>query len=448
MKGLMIAADRSGSGKTTLTRALIYALMEKGMDVIPFKCGPDYIDPMYHSLISGKRGHNLDTFFTDHDRTKRLFAREMGSVRENSIAIVEGVMGLYDGLGGFSAEGSSYDLADALEMPIVLCVNARGAAQTLIALISGILSFDKSRLIRAIFLNQVSDGFYPVLKKRIEQAFGIPVIGHFPADQGIELASRHLGLLRPWDIDIRKDQARLSQISMDRIDINRLLSIGEMPDIKEPSFEPAGKRAVIAIARDRAFDFFYSENELVLSDKGAHIVYFSPLSDKKLPEGTAGIILPGGYPELYADQLKDNQEICGQIRDALRSGMPLLAECGGYMYLHESIGGSGPLVSVLDGDVHDCGKSLRFGYLTCSDRGHFFVKEGKEIRGHEFHYYDTKDNGDGAVVTKPGSGRVRRAGFCGSRSFMSFMHFYYPSYPDFAGHFLKEAASYAAGKGL
>lgn len=448
MRGFMIAADRSGSGKTTVTRALMLSLKNAGCTVIPFKCGPDYIDPMYHAQITGLRGHNLDTFFTDREKTRQLFARDCLDVPENTpirnrIAVVEGVMGLYDGLTGFLPEGSSYDLAEALQMPIILCINAHGAAETLLAVISGILSFDKSSLIRGIFLNEVSDSFFPQLAKKIEDYTGIPVIGHLPRDDAFNVKSRHLGLRLPDETDTDLQNSRLFEEFSQRCNIYRLLNLTEMSDIDyvRPKKRISGL-VDIAVARDEAFDFFYRENEFALEDAGARITYFSPLHDEKIPESAKGLILPGGYPERYAEALSKNTPMPASIRNAIKNEMPVLAECGGFMYLHETIDGKGPLVGALDGDCFYTGKSVRFGYLKASDKEHFFVRDGEDIRGHEFHYYDVKDPGDCAVVSKPSSNKKREAGFCDERDFLSFMHFYYPSCPSFPAHFVDEAIKY------
>ncbi|MCI7468695.1 MAG: cobyrinate a,c-diamide synthase [Lachnospiraceae bacterium] len=447
MHGFMIAADRSGSGKTTVTRAVMLSLKEKGYSVCPFKCGPDYIDPMYHSVITGVPGHNLDTFFTDEETTRQVFARDLADAPEdNRIAIAEGVMGLYDGVTGFKPEGSSYDLARVLGMPIILCINARGAAQTLLAVISGILSFDKEGLIRGIFLNQVSDGFAPVISERIEEAFGIPVVGHFPVTDEVRVDSRHLGLVRPYDIDVTRQNSALLQLVDGRVNWKRLSDISEMPDIEYIEKRRHRRKVRIAIAKDDAFDFFYRENEIVLEEMGADLVYFSPVKGMGFPEDTGGIILPGGYPELYADMLADNRNVSMSIREADQDDMPILAECGGFMYLHETIDGEGPMVEAISGNAWNTHKSQRFGYLSCYDKGHHFVKRGHEIRGHEFHYYDTEENGEDAVVMKPYSDKMREAGFCDEKSFMSFLHFYYPSYPAFAKHFVDEANKYARRK--
>lgn len=452
MKGFMVAADRSGSGKTTVTRALMLALKKNGYTVVPFKCGPDYIDPMYHSQITGQRGHNLDTFFTDEARTRQIFARDMldtsnGACDERKVAVVEGVMGLYDGLTGFLPEGSSYDLAKALSMPVILCINARGAAQTILAVISGILSYDTAGIISGIFLNEVSDSFFPLLAERIEKDLGIPVIGHLPRDDAYQVKSRHLGLYLPGDSDTAKQDEVLYEEVSKRCNIYNLLNHCVMRDIQYT--EPEKKQCpetVIAIARDDAFNFFYRENEMVLEDCGARIVYFSPLSDEKIPDGACGIILPGGYPERHASELRENRAMLTSIRHAVKNGIPMLAECGGFMYLHDSIDGNGPMAGVLDGDCFNTGRSVRFGYLGAYDKGHFFVRDGEEIRGHEFHYYDVLNPGNMAVAQKPASGRRWLSGFCDRKNFLSFMHFYYPSYPLFAGHFVEEAALYGAGK--
>ncbi|MGN0270551.1 MAG: cobyrinate a,c-diamide synthase [Candidatus Weimeria sp.] len=448
MRGFMIAADRSGSGKTTVTRALMLLLKNAGCTVVPYKAGPDYIDPMYHEQITGIRGHNLDTFFTDREKTRQLFARDFEEVPENSpvrdrIAVVEGVMGLYDGLGGFQPQGSSYDLASALQMPIVLCVNARGAAETLLASISGILSFDKADLIHGIFLNEVSDSFYPILARRIEDYTGIPVLGHLPKNDSLHVESRHLGLFMPLDQDsTTQNQLLLEEISK-RCEAERLFNITEMNDImyQKPRRRLHGL-VKIAIACDEAFSFFYRENEMALADAGAKIVYFSPIHDKTIPEGACGLIFPGGYPERYAEQLAQNTSMLSSIRAAIKSGIPVLAECGGFMYLHDSIDGKGPLVGALEGDCINTGRSVRFGYLKAADKGHFFIRDGEEIRGHEFHYYDVKDPGADAIVKKAASGEIRYEGFCGNEGFVSFMHFYYPSCPSFVAHFIDEALVY------
>ena len=444
----MIAADRSGSGKTTVTRAIMLSLKKAGCTVIPFKCGPDYIDPMYHEQITGIRGHNLDTFFTDREKTRQIFARDCLDVPEgtpvrNRIAVVEGVMGLYDGLTGFLPEGSSYDLAEALHMPIILCINARGAAETLLAIISGILSFDKSNLIRGIFLNEVSDAFFPLLAKKIEDYTGLPVIGHLPKNDDLIIESRHLGLHLPGEGDTEKQNSLLYEAVSQRCNIYRLLNLTEMADIDyvRPAKRIRGL-VKIAVARDEAFDFFYRENEFVLENSGAELVFFSPLHDEKIPDDVSGLILPGGYPERYTDELIQNTQMIASIRAAIKDDMPVLAECGGFMYLHQTVDGKGPLVGALPGDCFYTGKSVRFGYLKAHDKGHFFVRDGEEIRGHEFHYYDVADPGQNAVATKPSSSKKREAAFCDKAHFLSFMHFYYPSCPSFAAHFVDEAIKY------
>lgn len=444
MHGFMIAADRSGSGKTTVTRAVMLALKNKGINVCPFKCGPDYIDPMYHSVITGVPGHNLDTFFTDERTTRELFARDLSDVSGDATAVIEGVMGIYDGVTGFRPQGSSYDLARVLDLPIILCINARGAAQTLLPIISGLLSFDDCHLIRGFFLNQVSDSFYPVLAEKIEAATGLPVIGHFPVDNDVTVGSRHLGLVEPGDIDEKQQEEKLLSLSEGRIDLERLEKISEISDVKIPSPHHTDKKVKIAIARDAAFNFFYRENELTLEDFGAEITYFSPIHDSKIPCDADGLILPGGYPELHAEELASNTSMTESIRQAREGGMPILAECGGFMYLFRSIEGQGPLVGLFDGDCINTGRSVRFGYLSAYDKAHNFVKEGESIKGHEFHYYDVTDAGHDAVAIKPYSDNKRDLGYCDENSFMSFAHFYYPSYPYFAQHFIEGAAEYAS----
>lgn len=443
MRGFMIAADRSGSGKTTVTRAVMLLLLKRGYHVCPFKCGPDYIDPMYHSVITGVPGHNLDTFFTDQETTRNIFARDLKDVDDdNRIAVVEGVMGLFDGVGGFRPQGSSYDLARTLQMPVILTLNARGAAATLLAVISGILSYDTDRLVRGIFLNQVSDSFAPVISEKIEEIFGIPVVGHFPVNTGIAVKSRHLGLVGPGDIDERKQEGVLCALGESRIDTDRILDLASMPDMEETHLKQSEKRTKIAVTRDEAFDFFYRENELCLYDMGAEIEYFSPVHDHGIPDDACGVIFTGGYPELYTKELSSDTQMSNSVIMACRKGMPMLAECGGFMYLHNSIDGAGPMGDLLNGDCYNTGRSVRFGYLSCYDKDHDFVKEGNMIKGHEFHYYDVADPGSDAVAVKPYTDMTRELGFSAPNMFLSFAHLYYPSYPYFAEHFVDEAEKY------
>lgn len=449
MHGFMIAADRSGAGKTTVTRALMLALMKRGFSVCPFKCGPDYIDPMYHSAITGVPGHNLDTFFTDEDTTRKIFARDLEDAPEtNRIAVAEGVMGLFDGVTGFLPEGSSYDMARVLQMPVILCINARGAAQTLLAVISGILNNDIQKLIKGIFLNQVSDGFAPVLSQKIEEAFEIPVVGHFPVTDEIKVGSRHLGLLKPDDFDEKNQDEALLRLVDKRINIDMIYKISEMPDADFMGSEAPSHKLKLASANDEAFDFFYRENEIMLQDLGAEIVHFSPIHDSALPDDIDGLILPGGYPEFYAGELADNRSMTESVRDAYTNALPMLAECGGFMYLHRSIGGRGPLVNLFGEDCHNTGRNVRFGYLSCYDKAHYFVKEGHRIKGHEFHYYDMDDVGHDAIAEKPYSDRRRELGYVDIWSFLSFAHFYYPSCPEFARHFMEGVREHARRRSL
>ena len=454
---LMIAAPKSGSGKTTITCALLQILKEQGENVSSCKCGPDYIDPMFHRQVLGVPSRNLDTFFTGEEQTKELFLKGRSA---GELVVMEGVMGLYDGLGGIREEGSSYHLAEVTKTPIILVVDAKGMGKSVIPLIAGFLAYDEAHLIKGVIFNRMSAAYYEILKPLAQEELGISVLGYFPENKTLQIASRHLGLLLPNELeDIREQIQTAAQKLRETVDIPGLLKIAENVEpfatdtceAEKMQGDKCAKIPRIAIARDEAFCFYYEENLRMLEQAGAELVFFSPIHDKTLPENIHGLLLGGGYPEIYAKQLSENVAMRTAVKEAVLSGLPTVAECGGFLYLHTTLtdreGNSRPMAGVLPGKCFDTGRLVRFGYIELEESGGHFLSRGKRIRGHEFHYYDSEDNGADCTAYKPTTGRNYACIHAGESYWYGFPHLYYPSCPEFAEKFVEKAGKHKKIKG-
>ena len=450
LRRIMIAAPKSGSGKTTVTCALLQALKERGQQVISCKCGPDYIDPMFHEKVIGVPSRNLDTFFTGEAETRRLFLKDRA---EQDFVVLEGVMGLFDGLGGIREEGSSYHLAEVTKTPIVLVVDTKGMGRSLIPMLAGFLAYDKKHLIRGVILNRMSKGYYEILKPLAEQELGIRVLGYLPERKERKIKSRHLGLVMPEELqDLKKQLEQNAAELAETISLESLMQIAETAEelsagpCPEPDRRMTGQRPVIAVARDEAFCFYYEENLSLLREKGAELRYFSPIRDEKLPKGCSGLLLGGGYPELYAKQLSENEAMRRAIKQAFENGMPMVAECGGFLYLHSELqdheGIVYPMAGVLPGTCMDMGKLVRFGYVELREPKSRFLPEKEIIKGHEFHYYDSTDNGESCIARKPVTGREYPCIMEGEHYWFGFPHLYYPSNPKFPRAFVEMAQEF------
>lgn len=440
---VMFAATRSGSGKTTVTCGVLAALKKQNIKVQAYKCGPDYIDPMFHRTVLGINTGNLDTFFAGADAIGRILARD---TKDAELIVMEGVMGYYDGVGGTTTMASSYELSKVTKTPVVLIVDAKGASVTLAAIIRGIMEYKKDSRIVGVILNRVSPMFYSRIKHVIETECGIPVLGYLPEDASFAVPSRHLGLLQPDEMQKQRDWVEtVAGAARKTIDIDGILEIAaqaEMLQIQKATGEtekskfPAGYR--IGVARDAAFSFYYRENLRMLEDMGATLVYFSPLTDAHVSEVDA-LIFGGGYPELYAKQLYENRSMRASVWQALDAGMPCHAECGGFLYLGKSLadaeGNVYEMVGFLDSAGFRTERLQRFGYveLAPQDSGVFAVNT--VLRGHEFHYWDSTDCGDACLAWKPLSKQktypcmVKKKG-----TFAGFPHLYYAGAENFFYH--------------
>ena len=440
---ILIGATGSGSGKTTITCALLEILKRQGKKVQAFKCGPDYIDPMFHRTVLGIDTGNLDTFFADADAIGRILARD---TKDAELIVMEGVMGYYDGVGGTTTMASSYELSKVTKTPVVLIVDAKGASVTLAAIIRGIMEYKKDSRIVGVILNRVSPMFYSRIKHVIETECGIPVLGYLPEDASFAVPSRHLGLLQPDEMLKQRDWVEtVAEAARKTIDIDGILEIAaqaEMLQIQKATGEtekskfPAGYR--IGVARDAAFSFYYRENLRMLEDMGATLVYFSPLTDAHVSEVDA-LIFGGGYPELYAKQLYENQSMRASVWQALEAGMPCHAECGGFLYLGKSLadaeGNVYEMVGFLDGAGFRTERLQRFGYVELASQEADAFAVNTVLRGHEFHYWDSTDCGDACLAWKPLSKQktypcmVKKKG-----TFAGFPHLYYAGAENFFYH--------------
>lgn len=453
---VMLAAPSSGSGKTLITCGLLQALVNRKINTASFKCGPDYIDPMFHKKVIGTPSRNLDTFFGGKEMTRYLFARQAGKAE---ISVMEGVMGYYDGVAGFTTEASSYDLADVTDTPVIFVINTRGMSLSVIPFLKGFLEYRENSHLKGVILNQTSASMYPELKARIEEELPIRVYGYVPKVTDCVIESRHLGLVTPGEIEGLKERLqKLSVILEKTLDIDGILELAasapelsgcEMPEsLAAILTREKGKMPVrIGVAKDEAFCFYYEDNLDLLRELGAEIVEFSPIHDRKLPESIQGMLIGGGYPELYAGELSENVEMLGSIRSAVKAGMPTLAECGGFMYLHNSMedmeGRSWPMVGVIDAHVYRTEKLGRFGYIhLTANREQIFGPAGAKIRGHEFHYFDSTKNGDAFHAQKPRRKRNWDCIITGEHLAAGFPHLYYYANPEFAANFVEACRRY------
>jgi cobyrinic acid a,c-diamide synthase len=391
---IVIAGVCSGVGKTTISVGLMSALREAGFTVQAFKVGPDYIDPSYHRAATGRPAGNLDAWMVPHDQIVELFRREASSA---DMAVVEGVMGLYDGLSGVDETGSTAQIAKILRCPVLLVIDAYSMARSAAAVALGYKKFDENVNISGIILNRVGSASHAAwCKQAIEDATGIPVIGSLPRNEEIELPERHLGLIpTPEKEPVEKFFSKTTRFVRSNVDLEAVIKIAksapELPEVKHPIY-PAKKHpktVAIGVAFDEAFNFYYSGNLDLLEAYGAQLKYFSPIHDKALPTDVDGLYIGGGFPEMLSKELEANGAMQRTIRRAADSGMPIYAECGGLMYLTDSIvdfeGKSFRMAGVLHAKTVMVKKVLLNYALADVTRDNSLSKAGSHLKGHEFH---------------------------------------------------------------
>ncbi|MDD7430142.1 MAG: cobyrinate a,c-diamide synthase [Oscillospiraceae bacterium] len=444
MKKLMITGTNSGCGKTSVTCGVLQAISERGLSAAAFKCGPDYIDPAFHRHVTGIAAGNLDSRFCGGDRLNCLLDRN-----DADIAVIEGVMGFYDGVG---ERYSSCETSLLTGTPAAVVIDCKGMSLSVGAVMKGFLTFRPNRIAGFIF-NRLPESQTDTAKRLCEE-LGTEYLGRFPYCPDIMLESRHLGLVTADETARLRDKLhRMGQLAEDNIRIDRLLEIAaSAQDIpyEPPRISPLTDAPVrIAAARDRAFCFYYEETFELLRGLGCEIAEFSPLADEKLPEKICGLILGGGYPELYAKALSENVSMRDSVRNAVTAGLPTIAECGGFMYLNRTLEGNDgrkyDMVGVYDGDCYKTDSLKRFGYGDMTaQRDNLLCKKGEVIRSHEFHYWDCTDIG-GDFYSK----RSRGGNYCvhaDKRIYAGFPHLYLYGDISAAENFVKACLEYRNGK--
>lgn len=454
MKALLIAGTNSGSGKTTFTLGLLRALCRRELKVQPFKVGPDYIDTAWHSKVANVPSHNLDSFMLDEQTVNALFHQQ---AQNADIAVIEGVMGLFDGYGSDPYYCSSAGTAKALKCPVILVVDGKAMSTSAAAIVMGFQQFGKAINIAGVVFNHVnSDKHYQLLKQAVETYCHIPAFGRLPKLPNIELPSRHLGLMtaqESQDMDSQWDE--LADAIEQYVDVDGLLSVacsrlyqGSRQTIYQ-AIEGKGKGLVVAVAMDKAFNFYYQANLDLLTRSGVEIRYFSPLTDVQLPECDL-LYIGGGYPELYAEQLAQNRSMLQSILAAHQANLPIYAECGGLMYLGSSLSDSEdniyPMVGILSGQSVMTNKLNRFGYCNArADVDTLLCQSGNQLRGHEFHYSDfVTDMEPAFTLRKVHDGEVLatwRGGYQVGNTLAMYLHVHFAQSPEMLLEWFKRARS-------
>src|SRR5918999_947527 len=389
---IIVAGVTSGVGKTTVAVGIMHGLKKRGLRVQPFKVGPDFIDPSYHTIVTNRKSRNLDVWMMGRQGVLDCFA----SASENAdIAVVEGVMGLFDGMSGKSDFASTAHVSKILDAPIVLVVDASKGARSIAAIILGFLHFDRKLRIAAVILNNVAgERHASYITEALAGIVKIPVVGILTRNSDIKMEERHLGLVPALELKGVKSQmiARTARYVAECIDLNRLLSLcsnTSLPDARDHDFPKRRAKARIAVALDESFNFYYTDNLIALKRSGAQLVFFSPVKEQKLPDGVHGLMLGGGFPEVLADRLEKNISMMRSIRRAVDQGMPVYGECGGLMYLTRSISGykgekkSRKMAGIVEADTLMTGRlTLNYTDAECNDS----IFGNTHLRGHEFHY--------------------------------------------------------------
>lgn len=436
---------------------LLAALQNSGLTVQPFKSGPDYIDPALHAAVCGKSSYNLDTRLMHPNLVRSLFLLHGLGI---GIALIEGAMGFYDGAADGS--GSAWQLARTLKCPVVLILDASSAAQSCAATALGFCRYRRPSYIQGFILNNVGSASHAEsTKQAVQAATGLPVLGIIHRDSALRLPERHLGLQDPSEYPgFREVVARLSDVVVKGFDLEALLRIARMakvfPDALHlpwtvPPVKKTSTRPVIAVARDAAFRFYYQDNLEILTAYGAKLVPFSPLEDSVLPEGVAGIYFGGGYPELHAQRLSENSSMLKAVRDAVEAGMPVFGECGGYMYLCESLcnlqGNEFPMVGALSGRCSMTSRLARLGYHDAIVRSTTsYMTKGERLHGHCYHWsvHDgkKKQSHPAFMLGKP-SGAFLEDGQVVNACTASYLHLHFASCPQFASSFVRSCREYS-----
>ena len=451
---LAIAGTESGVGKTTIATGIMAALRDRGLRVQPFKVGPDYIDPTYHTLATGLTSRNLDSWMLSLDAIAELFER---AARKADVSVIEGVMGLFDGHSGSDEEGSTAEVAKVLNAPVVLIIDAGKMARSAAAVALGYARYDSELDLKGFIINNVgSERHFEWVNEAIEQATSIPVLGYLPKDEHLEMPERHLGLIPTVEnVGVRFIEPLCQQIEKS-IDIDRLIEIAHsVHPVKvqhvEPSLFPTKaipQTVNIAYAWDEAFSFYYQDNLDLLEAYGARLMPFSPLDDEALPLDTQGVYIGGGFPEIYAERLSKNQAMLNSLREAADKCIPIYGECGGLMYLSQGItdfeGNRYQMVGLVPCESIMKNRLTRMGYIqieTLQDT--ILSPKGNRFRGHEFHWsqLESEPNSLAYSVVHP---RTGNEGFVNGNILASYVHLHFGTDTDLARNFIESCQQWVS----
>lgn len=459
----MIAGTHSGVGKTTITTAILSLLKKTGYKVQPFKVGPDYIDPTYHTAATGNKSRNLDAWMLGEKTVRTLFGDLAASA---DLAVIEGVMGVFDGASGKSEDSSSAHIAKLVDCPVVLIVDVKSMARSAAAVVLGFKNFDPGLNIAGVILNRIgSERHLNLVTEAIETYCDIPVLGFIKKNAKLELPSRHLGLIPTVEGKALSDvAASLSDEIIYGIDIKKLVEVAnsacefvpEPDNIQADHWEQSSSGIVrIGIAQDEAFSFYYEDGLDILKRAGAQLIPFSPLHDKKLPPELDGIYIGGGFPEIFIEQLAANNDMKNAIKTASETGMPVFAECGGLMYLSRFIidfdGTNYPMVGLVPGKSIMQNRLVGMGYVTAQSMADNIIScQGTSMRGHEFHYSrlepDTPDFPYAFKFTRNRSGETIMDGYAGNNILASYLHLHFGTNPQLALNFVNSCRKFAGVK--
>ena len=451
--GILIAATGSGCGKTTFACGLLWLLQRKGFHPCAFKCGPDYIDPSFHRRVLGVPSYNLDPFFTEENVLRKLYEIHSRECGNPNISVIEGVMGYYDGL-GFTDEASTYSVAKALDVPVILLVDCKGMGHSVLPVVEGFVRHRTPGMIQGIVFNRMAPSLYEKAAEAI-RAMGMTPLGYLPENRELHLESRHLGLVMADEIqDFAQKIESIANHIQETVDVDGILRLAkggggvqsewstELVKEKQPGKLAVDNPLRIAVARDEAFCFLYEDNLNFLRAHGAEIVPFSPLHDQTIPENCDALYLSGGYPELYAGELSENHSMRQDIKTKIERGLPCIAECGGFLYLHEQMA-SQEMVGIIPAKAVNRRRKGHFGYIEVAlEKDCLLGEKGDSFRAHEFHYWESDLEQENLHVRKPGNGSTWTEGLCTETLYAGFPHLYFCGSPKVGEHFLAAAGRY------
>ncbi|MBS4190796.1 cobyrinate a,c-diamide synthase [Bacillus sp. FJAT-49705] len=444
MNRFVLGGTGSGVGKTTFTIGIMRALMKRGLTIQGFKCGPDYIDPTYHTAVTKRPSRNIDSFMMDHDTVRAIVAK---ASQDADVAMIEGVMGFYDGKSPLSNEGSAAHISEITNSPVILIVNAASMARSVSAIVKGFQMLDENSNIVGVITNQLgSKSHFEIVKTAIEQECGIPVIGYLPKGAVLAMPSRHLGLvpaIERGDLDSYFDN--LAEAIEETVNIEQLLEITRVQPIHVSASifdaQPGRQEVHIAVARDAAFNFYYEENLELLRAYGATLHFFSPLQNEVVPIEAQGLYIGGGFPEEFAKTLVKNERTKQSIRAVIERGLPTLAECGGFMYLTEEIVNrqeqAFPMLGVIPGRVRMQDRLAAIGYREITGvTGNFLIGKEERAKGHEFHYSTYDGEHKTSAYFSKGRFRAQQEGYLHKNLVAGYTHFHFASNPQLVKNWL------------